>query len=288
MNKVLTAAAVMCSGLAIACGQSGQPSGAEPMASTATSAGHAASTSAAGSGMPITVSTSTGAASAAGRGGTTSTQVAAGHSAPATSTMTPPAQTPPSAASSGSTGANSGGAGAAGSLAAGAGAAGVVASAAAGSGTAGSAAMAGSSQITGTLGALGPVQPILAGWATTNGLETLIYLSTAPLTCAMMMTRGTKWLSTLPAKSEVLEIVVGQPSSVKTYTIGTAAAFGGGEVNYAEGSKSSATEVTGSAGTITLTTANAMGVHEGMIDVTAPYMASGKFHAEWCQGGTEY
>jgi hypothetical protein len=66
------------------------------------------------------------------------------------------------------------------------------------------------------------------------------------------------------------------------------AAFGGGEVNYAEGSKSSATEVTGSAGTITLTKAEAKGVQEGSIQVTAPFMASGMFHAEWCEGGTEY
>jgi hypothetical protein len=146
----------------------------------------------------------------------------------------------------------------------------------------------GGSEITGTLGKLGPVQPIMAGWATTNGLETLLYLSSAPLTCEQMMTKGTRWLSKLPAGSQVIEIVVGQPAAVKSYTIGMSAAFGGGEVNYAEGSKSSSTEVTGSMGTITFTAANAKGVHEGTIAVTAPYMASGKFHAEWCEGGTEY
>jgi hypothetical protein len=155
-------------------------------------------------------------------------------------------------------------------------------------GAAGTMASGNAGNITGTLGALGTVQPIMSGWATTNGLETLIYLSTAPLTCAMMMTRGTKWLSSLPAKSQVIEIVVGTPSAVKSYTIGTSAALGGGEVNYAEGSKSSSTEVTGSAGTIMLTKADAMGVQEGSIEVTAPYMAKGTFHAEWCQGGTEY
>jgi hypothetical protein len=156
--------------------------------------------------------------------------------------------------------------------------------------TGGSTASAGAtaSEITGTLGKLGAVKPIMAGWATTNGLETLVYLSSAPLTCAQMMTKGTRWLSTLPAGSQVIEIVVGQPSGVKTYTIGMSAAFGGGEVNYAEGSKSSSTEVTGSAGTITFSMANAKGVQEGTIDVTAPYAASGRFHAEWCEGGTEY
>lgn len=158
----------------------------------------------------------------------------------------------------------------------------------AGGGAGMSAAMSGGSNITGMLGALGPVQPVMAGWATTNGLETLVYLSTAPLTCAMMMTRGVRWLGMLPAGSQVIEIVVGQPAAVKSYTIGTPAAFGGGEVNYAEGSKSSSTEVTGSTGTITFTAANAKGIHEGMIEVTAPFNASGSFHAEWCEGGTEY
>lgn len=157
-------------------------------------------------------------------------------------------------------------------------------------GAAGAMAMQGgaSSDITGTLGQLGPVQPIMAGWATTNGLETLVYLSSAPLTCEQMMTKGSRWLGKLPAGSQVIEIVVGQPAAVKSYTIGTPAAFGGGEVNYAEGSKSSSTEVTGSAGSITFTVAEAKGAHDGSIDVSAPFKASGQFHAQWCEGGTEY
>jgi hypothetical protein len=155
-------------------------------------------------------------------------------------------------------------------------------------GSGGAPAPGGASNITGTLGTLGPVQPLIAGWATTNGLETLVYLSSAPLTCAQMMTRGVKWLSTLPAHTQVIEIVVGNPSAVKSYAIGSSAAFGGGEVNYAEGSKSSSTEVTGKAGTIMFTTATAKGVQEGTINVSAPFMASGTFHAEWCEGGTEY
>lgn len=153
---------------------------------------------------------------------------------------------------------------------------------------AGAMAAAGNSSLTGNLGALGDVKPIMAGWATTNGLETLIYLSSAPLTCEMMMTRGVKWLSKLPAGSQVIEIVVGTPPAAKTYNLGTSAALGGGEVNYAEGSKSSSTEVTGRSGSITLTTATASGVQEGTIDVGAPFIAKGKFHAEWCEGGTEY
>jgi hypothetical protein len=155
-------------------------------------------------------------------------------------------------------------------------------------GASGAGGSTGAGSLTGTLGALGAAKPVVNGWATTNGLETFIYLSSAPLTCAMMMTQGTKWLSTLPAGTQVIEIVLMANATAQMYTIGGVAALGGAEVNYAEGSKSSATEVTGSAGSVTLTTAMPMGAFDGMLTVTAPYTLSGSFHAQWCQGGTEY
>src|SRR5262245_57294552 len=89
-----------------------------------------------------------------------------------------------------------------------------------GSGGGGGMAAGNGSQLTGTLGALGPVEPILNGWATTNGLETLIYLTTAPLTCAQMMTMGTPWLRSLPAGSQVIEIVVRGMAMVGTTNVG--------------------------------------------------------------------
>ena len=139
--------------------------------------------------------------------------------------------------------------------------------------------------LTGMLGALGPVQPVMAGFAITNGPETIVYLSSAPLTCAQMMMGGVKWLSTLPAKSQVIEMVVPGTASAKTYMVGNFAA----EVHYAEGSKSSSTEATASSGSIVYTKAAKGGVHEGMVNATFP-MGSlmGTFHAEWCQGGTEF
>jgi hypothetical protein len=100
-----------------------------------------------------------------------------------------------------------------------------------------------------------------------------------------MMMMGVKWLSMLPAGSQVIEIVVRGVATPKMYTVG----FLQGEINYAEGSKSSSSEVVGTAGSITFTKASAMGAHEGMIMGTFPMgMVSGTFHAEWCQGGTEY
>jgi hypothetical protein len=152
-------------------------------------------------------------------------------------------------------------------------------------GAGGSMAAGGGSNLTGTLGALGAVKPVMNGWATTNGLETLIYLSSSPLTCAMMMTKGVKWLASLPAGTQVIEIVVRGTAMVGTTPVGSLQ----GEVNYAEGSKSSSSEVTAKSGSIMFTKAEAKKVFEGM--VMATYSSGnlmGTFHADWCEGGTEY
>lgn len=178
-----------------------------------------------------------------------------------------------------------GSAGSAGSMAAGSG--GSMAAGSGGSGgSAGSMAMMGnSSNLTGTLGALGAVKPVINGWATTNGLETLIYLSSSPLTCAQMMTMGTPWLRMLPAGTQVIEIVVRGSAMVGTTNVG----FLAGEVNYAEGSKSSSNEVNATGGSIMFTKVEDKKVYEGMVMATYPMgMLSGTFHADWCEGGAEY
>jgi len=145
--------------------------------------------------------------------------------------------------------------------------------------------MGNSSNLTGTLGALGAVKPVVNGWATTNGLETLIYLSSSPLTCAQMMTMGTPWLRALPAGTQVIEIVVRGSAMVGTTNVG----FLAGEVNYAEGSKSSSNEVNASGGSIMFTKVEDKKVYEGMVMATYPMgMLSGTFHADWCEGGAEY
>jgi len=144
---------------------------------------------------------------------------------------------------------------------------------------------AGGNDLSGTLGALGAVKPVMAGWATTNGLETLIYLSSSPLTCAQMMTKGVKWLASLPAGTQVVEIVVRGTALVGTTAVGPLQ----GEVNYAEGSKSSSNEVVASSGSIMFTKAEAKKVFEGTLMATYPKGSlMGKFHADWCEGGTEY
>jgi hypothetical protein len=140
-------------------------------------------------------------------------------------------------------------------------------------------------RLSGTLGALGAVKPVMAGWATTNGNETLIYLSSASLSCAMMMTKGTKWLATLPAGSQVIEIVVRGTPNIGTTPIGSLQ----GEVNYAEGSKSSSTEVNATGGSIMFTKAEPRKVFEGKVTATYPKGSlMGTFHADWCEGGSEF
>ena len=152
-------------------------------------------------------------------------------------------------------------------------------------GAGGSTAAGGGNNLTGTLGALGAVKPVVNGWATTNGLETLIYLSSSPLTCAMMMTKGVKWLASLPAGTQVIEIVVRGTAMVGTTPVGSLQ----GEVNYAEGSKSSSTEVNAKSGSIMFTKAEAKKVFEGTLMATYPSgNLMGTFHADWCEGGTEF
>jgi hypothetical protein len=154
-------------------------------------------------------------------------------------------------------------------------------------GASGAAGGGGGSDITGTLGTLGAVQPIMAGFAlTTSTGETAVYLSSAPLTCAAISTPGGRWLGSLPAGTQVIEIVVAGGASAMMYSVG---GLGGIELNFAAGGMSSATEKHSTAGTVTFTKASVGGAHEGSIMATnSGGMIMGTFHADWCAGGQEY
>lgn len=137
--------------------------------------------------------------------------------------------------------------------------------------------------LTGSYGALGPVKPVVSSYWISTGLETILYLSSTPLECATIMTEGGRWLLMLPSDSQVLEIVMRGTAKVGTLKIPPA------EANYAQGSKSSATEKVASSGTLMITKAEAKGVIEG--SVMATYSAGsvmGEFRAEFCQGGQEW
>ena len=154
-----------------------------------------------------------------------------------------------------------------------------------GSSGAGGASGGGSASLTGMLGALGAVKPIVNAWVISNSGETLIYLSSAPLTCMMMQTMGVGWLSKLPAGSQVIEIVVKGTPSAKMYPVGLLQ----GEVNYAPGGMSSNYETSASSGSITFTMASANGPVEGTVMATyAMGSVMGTFHAEFCSMGSQY
>ena len=63
-----------------------------------------------------------------------------------------------------------------------------------------------------------------------------------------------------------------------------------GEVNFAEGGKTSAGETTADTGSITFTKADPMGIVEGTVSATYADGSEimGTFHAEFCAGGQGY
>ena len=139
--------------------------------------------------------------------------------------------------------------------------------------------------LTGTLGALGAVKPTVNGWVISNSGETLIYLSSAMLTCQMMQTMGAPWLSKVEMGAQVIEIVIKGAPTVKTYPVGPLQ----GEVNYAQGGRSSSYEVNATSGSITFTKAMANGPVEGTVMATyAMGNVMGTFHAEFCANGSQY
>ena len=119
-----------------------------------------------------------------------------------------------------------------------------------------------------------------------NSGETLIYMSSAPLTCAQIMV--SRWLGSVASGAQVVEIVV--PSTKMTGTV-PVAAFGSAEVNYAPGGMSSSYEKNAASGSVTFTSCVASGPCDGT--VTATYAnptgnVMGTFHAEFCAGGQGY
>jgi hypothetical protein len=141
----------------------------------------------------------------------------------------------------------------------------------------------GGNDITGTVPIL---KPILHGFATTNGPETLIYLTSADIECSDIMTMGASWLNKIPSDDIVIEIVIAGTASVGTKMV----AFLQAELNYAPGGGSPAgNEVNADSGSIMFTKAESKGVYEGTIMGSYPAgTIMGSFHADWCEGGSEY
>ena len=134
--------------------------------------------------------------------------------------------------------------------------------------------------LTGTLGTLGAVKPTVSSIWITNSGETLIYLSSATLTCAQV--KVSRWLGAYTSGAQVVELIVsGTPKLGDTLVPP-------GEANYAAGGKSSAYEVVADSGKLTFTRVDAA-VLEGKVTATYPSgNLSGTFHAEFCPSGQGY
>jgi hypothetical protein len=151
--------------------------------------------------------------------------------------------------------------------------------------------------LTGTLGTLGPAKPIAAALAVHIGKQGVIYLSSAPLTCAQIMTAG--WLQSATAESQVVEIVISFLST-GPFTIGAdAGAVFAGAVNYATGGTLSTAEVMAKSGTILVNAVflgpgdpyTATGYLRGSVEDATFADGSklaGTFFADFCVGGQHY
>ncbi|MDB4971789.1 MAG: hypothetical protein JWN48_130 [Myxococcaceae bacterium] len=145
----------------------------------------------------------------------------------------------------------------------------------------GQSAPSGATSLTGSLGTSGAIQPIVSSVVISNSGETLIYLTTAPLTCEQV--KVSPWLRTFTSGAQVVEIVVKGPAKV-----GVAK---DPEVNWAIGGKSDHSEQPAQTASVTFTKSEAMGVVEGTVMATYDKPTgnlSGSFHAEFCPDGQDY
>ena len=145
---------------------------------------------------------------------------------------------------------------------------------------AGGAAPLGATSLSGTLPSLGAVQPTVSSLWISNSGETLVYLSSAPITCDQLTV--SRWLGSTTAGSQVVELVVKGAPQVADYPVPP------GEVNCAQGGKSSAYEMNADSGKISFTKTDPP-VLEGTVMATyGSNSVSGTFHAEFCSGGQNY
>lgn len=134
-------------------------------------------------------------------------------------------------------------------------------------------------RLTGTLGDLGPVEPTVSSLYISNSGETLVYMSSAAITCSTL--QNSRWLGSTTSGSQVVEIVISGDPAVKT--------FADAEVNYAKGGRSSSYEKNADSASVTFTKVEANSVVEGTLSATyGANSISGTFHATFCANGQGY
>lgn len=135
--------------------------------------------------------------------------------------------------------------------------------------------------LSGSVGDLGAAKPTVSSLMISNSGETLIYMSSAEITCKQL--QESRWLGGTPAGSQIVEIVFSGAPEVGTIDVPP------GEVNVAPGGKSSSYETTADSGQIDVTAFEVDSLIEGTL--TAAYgrnTLSGQFHATFCANGQGY
>ena len=138
----------------------------------------------------------------------------------------------------------------------------------------------GKTSLSGTLGALGAVQSTVSSVWISNSGETLVYMSSAAITCDQLTV--SRWLGSTTAGSQVVEVVIKGDPKVADYPVPP------GEVNYAQGGKSSAYEVKADSGKISFTAADAQVVEGTVMGTFGSNSVHGTFHADFCANGQNY
>ena len=151
--------------------------------------------------------------------------------------------------------------------------------------------LGGNGAITGTYGT-DAIKPVVAAYwigqpgnADESAGGPFLYVFSGPVTCDDI-SKGADWVGSLPAGTQVLELIVGTTATAMSVPASAHAGANLAEVNYFFGQTTSGARAT--RGTFTLTSYTKGVAADGMIDMTFPTgSAKGTFHATWCAGGHE-
>jgi hypothetical protein len=150
--------------------------------------------------------------------------------------------------------------------------------------------VAGNSDLTGTYGTADILPIEAAYWIGSPGNAgesnggPFIYLFGGPVSCNDL-SQGAGWLDSLPADTQVLEMIVGSTTTGSEVPVGDPGSDGV-EINYNVAGQDN--ETTADSGGVTLTTYTADTEVDGTVDATfAEGSASGTFQAVYCATGNE-
>lgn len=138
-----------------------------------------------------------------------------------------------------------------------------------------------------------PIKPVMSaiwigipGDANESAGGPFIYLFGGSVTCNQL-SKADKWGDTIPAGTQVLEIIAGGTTAGAALPTSQNAGANVAEVNFIHGGNPDDSRAT--SGTVTLTSYVKGASVDGTIDVKfATGSAKGTFHATWCPGGHEH